>query len=46
MNYNTNSNPWHAVLPGSESPVFVNSIIKIPKGSKRKYELDKEGTII
>jgi inorganic pyrophosphatase len=46
MNYNTNSNPWHAVLPGSECPVFVNSIIEIPKGSKGKYELDKESGLL
>jgi len=35
-------NPWHIVSPGDESPEFVNAIIEIPKGSKAKYELDKD----
>lgn len=37
-----NFNPWHNVEIGGEQPDFVNSIIEIPKGSKAKYELDKE----
>lgn len=35
-------NPWHIVSPGDESPDIVNAIIEIPKGSKAKYELDKD----
>jgi inorganic pyrophosphatase len=35
-------NPWHTVNIGKDSPKIVNSIIEIPKGSKGKYELDKE----
>ncbi|MDJ1469870.1 inorganic diphosphatase [Cytophagaceae bacterium DM2B3-1] len=40
------SNPWHAVSYGSNSPVTVNGIIEIPKGSKAKYELDKESGLL
>lgn len=39
-------NPWHDVSYGDESPEFVNSIIEIPKGSKAKYELDKDSGLI
>ncbi|MEY3876055.1 MAG: hypothetical protein RIR50_1226, partial [Pseudomonadota bacterium] len=31
---------------GSESPEVVNAIIEIPKGSKAKYELDKESGLL
>lgn len=37
-----NANPWHDVPYGAESPQIVNGIIEIPKGSRAKYELDKE----
>ena len=33
---------WHDINPGNNSPKIVNAIIEIPKGSKAKYELDKE----
>src|SRR5664280_2684094 len=36
------SHPWHCVEIGKNAPAFVKSIIEIPKGSKGKYELDKE----
>ncbi|HLU90881.1 MAG TPA: inorganic diphosphatase [Cyclobacteriaceae bacterium] len=36
------NHPWHDVGIGEDSPEFVNGIIEIPKGSKGKYELDKE----
>jgi|SRR5690554_425476 len=39
-------NPWHAVSPGNNTPEYVNSIIEIPKGSKGKYELDKESGLL
>jgi len=37
-----NFNPWHHVPIGNEQPEMVQAIIEIPKGSKAKYELDKE----
>jgi inorganic pyrophosphatase len=37
-----NTNPWHAVSVGTDAPEYVNAVIEIPKGSKAKYELDKE----
>jgi inorganic pyrophosphatase len=38
--------PWHSIKPGIEAPKFVRSIIEIPKGSKGKYELDKESGLL
>ncbi|MDB5021585.1 MAG: Inorganic diphosphatase [Pedobacter sp.] len=38
--------PWHNVSPGSKLPESVNAIIEIPKGSKAKYEIDKESNLI
>jgi inorganic pyrophosphatase len=35
-------NPWHEVQIGEKQPDVVQAIIEIPKGSKAKYELDKE----
>ncbi|MEZ5018142.1 MAG: inorganic diphosphatase [Flavipsychrobacter sp.] len=35
-------NPWHTVSYGDNVPETVNAIIEIPKGSRAKYELDKE----
>lgn len=37
-----NMNPWHQVAIGEGTPAVVNAIIEIPKGSKAKYELDKD----
>ncbi|MES2388421.1 MAG: inorganic diphosphatase [Bacteroidota bacterium] len=34
--------PWHDVSPGDDAPFYVKAIIEIPKGSKAKYELDKD----
>ena len=34
--------PWHGADFGPNAPALVNSIIEIPKGSKSKYEIDKE----
>jgi len=39
-------NPWHLVDPGKNIPTIVNTIIEIPKGSKAKYELDKESGLL
>ena len=38
--------PWHYVSPGKDIPKIVNGIIEIPKGSKGKYELDKESGLL
>ena len=38
--------PWHDVSPGENPPARVNAIIEIPKGSKAKYEVDKESGLI
>lgn len=35
-------NSWHDVNTGALAPDLVNAIIEIPKGSRCKYELDKE----
>jgi inorganic pyrophosphatase len=37
-----NYHPWHSISPGENSPQNVTAIIEIPKGSKAKYEIDKE----
>jgi inorganic pyrophosphatase len=34
--------PWHDVPIGEEAPEEFTALIEIPKGSKVKYELDKE----
>ena len=39
-------NPWHEVSPGDRVPEIVNSIIEIPRGSRAKYELDKESGLL
>jgi len=38
--------PWHSVSPGENLPEYVNAIIEIPKGSKAKYEIDKDSNLI
>jgi len=39
-------NPWHDVKVGDNAPEFVNGIVEIPRGSRAKYELDKESGMI
>ena len=39
-------NPWHGVSPGENAPEIVNGIIEIPKGSRAKYELDKDSGLL
>jgi len=39
-------NLWHEISPGKKLPEFVNVIIEINKGSKNKYEIDKETGMI
>ncbi|MBT1708502.1 inorganic diphosphatase [Fulvivirgaceae bacterium PWU5] len=38
--------PWHEVSVGVHPPDQVNAIIEIPKGSRAKYEIDKESGLI
>ncbi|ASU36083.1 inorganic diphosphatase [Mucilaginibacter xinganensis] len=38
--------PWHQLSPGDNVPEIVNAIIEIPKGSKAKYEIDKESGLL
>ncbi|MGK6351048.1 inorganic diphosphatase [Parapedobacter sp. DT-150] len=40
------THPWHGISPGDDVPSAVNAIIEIPKGSKAKYEIDKESGLI
>lgn len=39
-------NLWHEISPGKKLPDLVNCIIEINKGSKNKYEIDKETGMI
>ncbi len=39
-------NIWHDISPKRISPEDFIAVIEIPKGSKRKYELDKETGLI
>jgi inorganic pyrophosphatase len=41
-----NINPWHNVSYGDKSPAVVDDIIEIPKGSRAKYELDKDSGLL
>mmetsp|Transcript_6050 Transcript_6050/g.17310 ORF Transcript_6050/g.17310 Transcript_6050/m.17310 type:complete len:190 (-) Transcript_6050:472-1041(-) len=34
--------PWHDLAIGPDAPDIVNAVIEIPRGSKVKYELDKD----
>ncbi|HMJ68654.1 MAG TPA: inorganic diphosphatase [Cyclobacteriaceae bacterium] len=38
--------PWHEVAIGDNPPELVNAIIEIPKGSRAKYEIDKDSGLI
>lgn len=35
-------NLWTELTPGSDFPEVINAIIEIPKGSRNKYEYDKD----
>lgn len=39
-------NPWHSVSIGEEAPKIVEALIEIPKGSRAKYELDKDSGML
>jgi inorganic pyrophosphatase len=43
---NNYMNPWHHVSPHTKQADIVQGIIEIPKGSRAKYELDKESGLI
>ena len=38
--------PWHDVPIGEEAPEEFTALIEIPKGSRVKYELDKESGLL
>lgn len=38
--------PWHDLEPGEDAPELLNVVVEIPRGSKVKYELDKESGMI
>lgn len=40
------TNPWHSVSRGNSGSYLVNGLIEIPKGSRAKYEVDKESGLL
>ncbi len=42
----TRFNPWHHVNPGDSKPAEVNGVVEIPKGTRAKYELDKDSGLL
>ena len=34
--------PWRDLAPGPQPPEVITAIVEIPRGSRNKYELDKE----
>ena len=34
--------PWHDIEVGEKIPEILSAVIEVPKGSKNKYELDKQ----
>lgn len=38
--------PWHGVSLGNKAPELVPAVIEVPKGSKNKYELDKQSGLM
>jgi inorganic pyrophosphatase len=38
--------PWHEVSSGTQLPDHVNALIEIPRGSRAKYEIDKDSGLI
>ncbi len=45
MQYNF-SHPWHDVSHGYNNADIINGIIEIPKGTRAKYELDKDSGML
>lgn len=46
ISFTMHQHPWHQIPPGSRAPEIVTGIIEIPKGSRAKYELDKESGLL
>lgn len=42
----TASHPWHDLSPGENPPDLCNAVIEIPRGSKVKYEMDKDTGLV
>lgn len=40
------THPWHFVKVGKNSPSLITAIIEIPRGSKNKYEIDKQSGLL
>jgi len=40
------NHPWHDISFGEESPQILQAIIEISRGSKAKYEVDKESGLL
>jgi inorganic pyrophosphatase len=40
------SHPWHDLSVGKQPPEYVNGLIEIPRGSRAKFEIDKESGLI
>ena len=40
------SHPWHDLSVGKQPPEFVNGLIEIPRGTRAKFEIDKESGLI
>ncbi|GIV35985.1 MAG: inorganic pyrophosphatase [Cyclobacteriaceae bacterium] len=40
------SHPWHELSTGKNPPGQLNAVIEIPRGSRAKYEVDKESGLI
>lgn len=40
------TNPWHGVSRGNSEAFLVNGLVEIPKGSRAKYEVDKESGLL
>lgn len=39
-------NPWHDLTIGDDAPSIVEAVIEISRGSRAKYELDKESGML
>ncbi len=46
MNYGQQLHPWHGVSQTDKAPDELVCVIEIPRGSKVKYELDKDSGLI
>ncbi|MFM2138533.1 MAG: hypothetical protein RJA57_840 [Bacteroidota bacterium] len=42
----TVQHPWHGVPTGERAPARVNALIEIPRGSRAKYEVDKQSGLL